>query len=183
MTVSYRWLGGVALLGLALPLHAQEVERPWLLEGAGAYVFLSGDYADIAKNGGAAGGLLGYRFTSRFWLMGSFASQWHEGETDLPSWTNYNYFGMLGYDALEPGFNGDIILYAGAGGVSFDPRVEEQSRRTYFGLNGGLKIVYDFSRQAALTLNAAAIVAFAEQEFIGGSTWLFPVGLGIAFHF
>jgi hypothetical protein len=168
------------VLALASSAQAQKRDLPLLIEVAGAYVVTTGSYSDLVKNGWGAQGLIGYNFARQVWLMGSFAVNWHEGEGDLPTWQNYAYFGMLGYDALPPNTNGDIIFYAGAGGVRFVPDVDSIEGRTYFGLNGGLKIAYDFSPRMALTVNASAVVAFSEEDFNGGTTWFFPLGVGLA---
>ena len=54
---------------------------------------------------------------------------------------------------------------------------------TYFALNGGLKVVYDFSPHVAGTVDLTVAVAFSEEEFVGGQTWFFPLGVGLAFRF
>jgi len=168
------------VLALASPAQAQNRDLPLLIEASGAYVVTTGSYSDLVKNGWGAQGLIGYNFARQVWLMGNFAVNWHEGEGDLPTWQNYAYFGMLGYDALPPNTNGDIIFYIGAGGVTFVPDVDDIDSRTYFGLNGGLKIAYDFSPRMALTVSASAAVAFSEEDFNGGTTWFFPLGVGLA---
>jgi hypothetical protein len=117
--VRYGWLSVVALWLVALPARAQEIERPWLLEGSAAYVFVSGGPADVAKDGWAGSGTLGYRVASQLWLMGNFTYYSLDGEGDLPAWKNYGYFGMLGLDVLEPGFNGAVIVHFGAGGITY----------------------------------------------------------------
>ncbi len=172
-------------LALAVPSSAQAQRRdmPWLLEGYGAYVLVAGDYADLARDGWAAGGLLGYNVVRQVWLMGNFSAYWNDGEGELFDWSNYSYFAMLGYDALAPDMNGDLIFYLGAGAVTFDPDTDVLEQRTYFGLNGGLKLAYNFSQRVAGTLNFAAAVAFSEEDYIGGKTWLFPLGAGLAFRF
>jgi len=168
------------VLALASPAQAQNRDLPLLIEASGAYVVTTGSYSDLVKNGWGAQGLIGYNFARQAWLMGNFAVNWHEGEGDLPAWQNYSYFGMLGYDALPPNTNGDIIFYVGAGGITFVPDADQVESRTYFGLNGGLKIAYDFSPRMALTLTASAAVAFSEEDFTGGTTWFFPLGAGLA---
>lgn len=170
----------VIALVLASSAQAQKRDLPLLIEAAGAYVVTTGSYSDLVKNGWGAQGLIGYNFARQVWLMGNFAVNWHEGEGDLPTWQNYAYFGMLGYDALPPNTNGDIIFYIGAGGVTFVPDIDQVDSRTYFGLNGGLKIAYDFSPRMALTVSASAAVAFSEEDFNGGTTWFFPLGVGLA---
>ncbi len=170
----------VFVLALASSAQAQKRDLPLLIEAAGAYVITTGSYSEFVKNGWGVQGLIGYNFARQVWLMGNFAVNWHEGEGDLPTWQNYAYFGMLGYDALPPNTNGDIIFYVGAGGVTFVPDADQVDSRTYFGLNGGLKIAYDFSPRMALTVTASAAVAFSEEDFNGGTTWFFPLGVGLA---
>lgn len=181
----------VLALGLTSTAEAQQRAERLLLQGYGGYVFVSG--VDLIDDGWRAGGLLGVAVTSHVWLMGSFSYLWH-GEQEIvgadtltvetvPGWNNRSYFGMLGYDIVPTGMNGNFILFVGAGSVRFDPEADTLETRTYFGLNGGIKIAYDFSRHVAGTLDVAAAVAFSEEEYVGGNTWLFPVGLGLALRF
>jgi hypothetical protein len=133
--------------------------------------------------GWAGSGTLGYRVASQLWLMGNFTYYSLDGEGDLPAWKNYGYFGMLGLDVLEPGFNGAVIVHFGAGGITYKRDTAAASSNTYFALDGGLKIVYDLSRNVSGTLTAAATVAFADEETVGGDSWSFPLGVGLALRF
>lgn len=178
---------GVLLLTFTSTARAQRAFG--LVEGYGAYVLPAGSYTDIVDAGWAAGGLVGLAATPHLWLMGSFTSIWLSGQTDttamldLPGWTNSAYFGMLGYDPVPPNMNGDMIMYVGAGGVTFDPDAPDLESEAYFAVNAGVKFVFHFSRNAAGTLNLAGIVAFADESFVGGTTWFFPLGAGLAIRF
>lgn len=179
-----RFIPLLALSLLALPstVRAQRAER-LLLQSYGAYVFTSGSYADLVNNGLAVGGLLGLTIGRQVWLMGSFSYTWHDGEGDLFDWRNYGYFGMLGYDVVPPGMNGNMIFFVGAGSLTFDPRSEPLESEAYFALNGGMKIVYDVGRRVAWTLDLALAVALSEGELVGGDAWFLPIGLGLAIRF
>ncbi len=180
---SVKRLALVSALLLLVPIStasAQGVKRV-LLQGYGAFVPVRGGL--LVNDGWAAGGLLGVATFPQVWLMGSITYYWLDGAADIPEWNNLGYFGMLGYDIVPPGLNGNMIIFAGAGGVTFEPNVEPVVSETYFALNGGLKVVYDFSPHVAGTVDLTVAVAFSEEEFVGGQTWFFPLGVGLAFRF
>lgn len=165
---------------LGSPVAAQHAER-FLLQGYGAYVPTSEGLG--LDWGFAAAGAFGLRIVPRAWLMGGYAFGQHEGEDGLPDWDTQSYFGMLGYDIVPPGMNGNWIFYAGVGGVEFDPGAASLEKRAFLALTGGMKIIYEFGRHIAATLDLGTSVAFAEEEYSGGDVWFFPMGLGLALRF
>jgi hypothetical protein len=152
-----------------------------LLQGYGSHVATSGDLP--LGNGVSASGLLGARVVPHVWLMASYNYAWYGGEGDLPGWKSPSYFGMLGYDIVPSGMNGNWIFYVGAGGVTLDPDSGVFEKSTFFALNGGTKLVYDASRRAAFTVDLGIGVVFTEDKDGGGDTWFYPIGVGIAFRF
>ena len=181
-----KWLAfAVGAMAFAVPgtADAQRVDHPWLLEVYGAHVPTAGDYRDVVKNGWALGGLIGYEVMPRWYVMGNLNVAWFtpEDEVDGFDWTDINYFGMLGFDVTKPVSRADVLVVLGAGGVTFEPRVDGLEERTYFALNGGVKIHYYLSPRAAGTIDVMAALAFSDADFVGRNTWFFPLSLGVAF--
>ncbi len=168
------------VLGLSSTARAQRAER-FLLQGYGGYVYTPDCCQDFIDHGTVAGGLVGVAVTARVWLMGSYSYYWHGGEDGLESWNNQSYLGMLGYDIVPQNSNGNMILFAGAGMFRFENGSDAFDTSSYPALSAGIKVVYDFSRRVAGTVDVGLSVAFAENEFIGGDTWLLPMTLGLAF--
>lgn len=161
------------------PLLAQRTKQ-LVVQVYGANVFVSEGV--LLDRGLSAGALLGLRTLPQTWLMGSFAYGWHEGEDGLPDWDTQSYFAMLGYDIVPAGMNGNWIFYVGAGGIAFDPEAADAERRTYFAMNGGMKLIFDVSRHVAWTLDLGFAVAFSEEAYSGGEVWFWPLGIGLAYH-
>ena len=177
----------VAALALALVIpstaQAQRPEKPWLLEASGAYVWTTGEYADLVKTGWAAGGLVGYAVNPAIYVMGSFNAQWWTAGGDCVlcvDWTNYSYFGMVGYNVGARSSKADVLLILGAGGATFGP--DGADSQTYFALNSGIRSYFYATPTVAISVHVMASVAFA-GDFVSSTIWSFPLGLGLAFRF
>lgn len=170
----------IVSLGIASRASAQSPRR-LLLQGYGAFVPTSGGLA--LGDGFAVGGSVGIMPVPHLWLLGSANYAWHRGADDLPDWESAAYYGMLGYSPVPVGMNGLMIFYVGAGSVSFEPQSSELPSEKYFAINGGIKLVYDFSRHVAGTVDVGAAVAFADEDYAGGDVWTYPLGLGLALRF
>ncbi|NIR45468.1 MAG: outer membrane beta-barrel protein [Gemmatimonadetes bacterium] len=170
----------LSLLASSTPLLAQRAEK-FVLGTQGAYVPAGG--GTLIDDGWAAGGLLGVNFLPHVWLAASYEYLWLEGGPDMPRWDAQAVFGSLGYDIVPTGMNGNWIFYAGGGAVRFDPEAADLEKRTAFALGGGTRLIYDFSRHVAGSLEVGVAVAFAEESYIGGDLWLIPLGLGLTVRF
>jgi hypothetical protein len=170
----------VMSLGVASDAAAQSPRR-LLLQGYGAYVPTSGSLA--LGDGLAAGGVVGVMPVPHLWLLGSASHAWHRGSDELPDWEYTAYYGMLGYSPVPLEMNGLMIFYVGAGSVRFDPQSSELSAEAYFAMSGGIKLVYDFNRHVAGTVDVGISVALADKDYTGGDVWTYPLGLGLALRF
>lgn len=174
--------GVLALVWLAsaTPALAQRAEK-FVLRAGGSYVLAGG--GTPIDDGPAAGGTLGINFLPHAWLLGGYSYMWLEGEDDTARWDAQAIVGMLGYDIVPTGMNGNWIFYAGAGTIRFDPDSAALGRRSYLVLSVGTQLVYDFSRHVAASLELGVGVALADEPPVRGDVWLFPLGLGLALRF
>ena len=179
----------LAVLALCIVLpaaaQAQRPAKPWLVEISGAYVIPSGDYAAFVKNGWGAGAFVGYSINPQFVVAANFNVGWLEGETCLSplcrDFTNYGYFAMVGYNGAAGMSKGDAYVLFGAGGVTFSPKDGESN--TNFALNGGVRTYFYLSPSIAFAIDLMAVVAFTPADTFTGTTWFFPLGVGLAFKF
>ena len=182
MRIARKSLPFLVLILLCVASSASpQTPRRLLIQGYWAYVPTSGGLP--FGDGYALGGVLGVMPLPHLWVMGSGTYTWHDGVGTTPNWDNAGYWGMLGYSPVPLDMNGLLILYAGAGGVRFDQEVGEIPTETYLALTGGMKLVYDFSRNVGGTLDLAVQIALSGDGPVGGDTWTFPLGLGVALRF
>ena len=167
-------------LGIADTASAQAPRR-FLVQAYGAYVPVSGDLA--LGDGWSVIGTLGIMPLPHLWLLGDVGYTWHRGADDSPDWQATSYFGMLGYSPVPLNMNGLLIFYAGAGSMKLDPEAEDSSVRSDFAANLGIKLVYDFGRHVAGTVDVAWAVAFSDNDYVGGEIWAYPFGFGLAVRF
>ena len=128
-------------------------------------------------------GVAGIMPLPHLWLLGDIGYTWHRGADDGPDWQVTSYFGMLGYSPVPLNMNGLLIFYAGAGSVKLDPQAEDLDKRSHPAVNFGIKLVYDFGRHVAGTVDVAWMVAFADEDHVGGEIWAYPFGFGLAVRF
>ena len=172
-----------ALLGAA-PLAAQDAPRKVFVEGLAGAVVPTFDIADVATTGAAFGAAVGYRLSPRWVLMGEFDVGMHEDKaTESVDITTRHFIGKLGYALTPPAARGwDVILNLGAGVVNFD--VEGAEGNSYFAINAGAKIAYNFSPSLALVLSPQGDIAFTEEKDLGSSTaWVWPITAGLRISF
>ena len=182
----------LAIFALAASLpsaaRAQRVENPWMLEWNGGFVAVSGDFGDKVSSAGAMGGLVGYGIVPRLSIMADVSVAWFgPQEEGIPDVTTLSYFGMLGFNVTNPASRADLLLVAGAGGVSFFETVAEEgaaqdlASESYFAVNGGVKFMYNFTPKVAGTINLVAALAFTDEVVGGDKTWFLPVIAGVTF--
>lgn len=178
---------GVAAIGALLgvqPLAAQEAPRLFVegLAGAAVPTF---DIADVADTGPTFGAALGYRLSPRWVLMGEFNYGMHQDEaTGAVDINTLHYIGKVGYSLTGPRDRGwEAIVNLGAGAVTFD--VEgAPSTFTYFAINAGAKLSYNFSRSVALVLSPQGDIAFSKESELGtDNAWVWPVTAGLRLNF
>jgi hypothetical protein len=140
----FRLLAAVAVMVFvvsATPARAQ-VERPLFLEGYGAFIIPTGDYADVVKASIGFGAGFGLYTTPAIVLMGNFNWGLMKGKEGIfPDQDLLSYFAMVGYDVTAAVPNASVILFAGGGGATFKtkPEAGESDSQTKFALNGGIK--------------------------------------------
>lgn len=171
-------------LTIALPVlaQAQQPVKPWIVEVSGAYVIPSGDYNALVKNGWGTSAFVGYELNPQFVIAGNFNVAWMPGEFEvIGDFTNYSYFGMVGFNAAESVPSGDAYVVLGAGGMTFSE--DGGDSKTNFALSGGVRSYFYFSQSVGISVDAMATVAFTPADTFTGTTWLFPLGVGLVVRF
>jgi hypothetical protein len=154
------------------------------VEGLGGAVVPTFDIADVAKTGGAYGAALGVRLSPRWVLMGEFDYGMHKDKaTESVDINTSHYMGKLGYSLTGPRAKGwEAIVNLGAGAVSFD--IEGADKYTYFAINAGAKLSYNFNRTFAFVLSPQGDIAFSkEAELTTDNAWVWPVTAGVRINF
>ena len=172
-------------LALATPARGQTVSRLFL-EVRGGAVVPTFDIADVATTGGGYGGTLGYHLNNRFTVLGEFDTGLHQDKaTSTVDITTRHYMAKLGYQ-LTPSrdIGWDVAVNLGAGAVSFKADVPNASTDTYFAINAGAKITYNFSARIGLVLSPQGDIAFSDKNTLGSSTaWVWPFSAGLRIKF
>lgn len=173
-----------ALLSGSTAVHAQDNAPKLFLEGLAGAVVPTFDIADVATTGGAFGATIGYRLSPRWVLMGEFDYGMHKDKaTESVDINTTHLIGKLGY-VLNPTTAGkwEVVLNLGAGVVNFD--VDGAEGSSYFAINAGAKVAYNFSRSLALVLSPQGDIAFSkESELSTSSAWVWPVTAGLRISF
>ena len=167
---------------LATPLAAQSGV---FLEARGGAAVPTFDIGDVAKTGTDLGATLGLRLSPRWVLMGEFDYGMHSNQVSGgPDIKTLHYLAKLGYALSGPKEKGwEALVNLGAGAVSFDVEGSAPSR-TYFAINAGAKIAYNFNRSLALVLSPQGDIAFSKETELGSSTaWVWPVTVGLRVRF
>jgi hypothetical protein len=182
---SFFTLAAVGALALSAPLAAQRPAPQLFVEGLGGGVVPTFDIADVAKTGGAFGAAIGYRLTPRWVVMGEFDYGMHKdkatGSADI---NTAHYMAKLGYALTAPRDRGwDVLVNLGIGAVNFDVQGASQSN-TYFAINAGAKLAYNFNRSFALVLSPQGDIAFSKKSEVGTSNaWVWPFTAGLRVNF
>lgn len=171
----------LAALAFAAPLASQQPATPFFVEGLGGAAVPTFDIAKVAKTGGAVGATIGYWTTPRWVLMGEFDYGMHEGKpTGAADVTTLHYLGKVGYSLTGARDRGwDVLVNLGAGAVGF--KVEgAPPTHTYFAINAGAKLAYNFNRSFALVLSPQGDIAFSKKsELTTTNAWVWPVTAGL----
>jgi hypothetical protein len=171
-----------AAIALVAPAAAQTPRL--FVEGLAGAVVPTFDIADVARTGGAYGAALGVRLSPRLVLMGEFDYGMHKDKaTESVDINTVHYMGKLGYSltgARERGW--EAIINLGAGAVTFD--IEGADRYTYFAINAGAKLSYNFNRTLAFVLSPQGDIAFSKDtELTTDNAWVWPVTAGFRINF
>jgi len=175
-----------ALAGITQSSAAQlPVSKRFFLEGLGGAVVPTFDISDVAKTGWAAGGTVGYRLNDRWQIMGEFDYGRHKDElTGDVNINTLHYIGKVGYSLTGPKEKGwEAAVNLGAGAVTFDVQNAPQNF-TYFAINAGAKITYNFNPQFAFVLSPQGDIAFSDEtEVTTNNSWVWPVTAGLRVSF
>lgn len=178
-------MAGIGVLALTAPLAAQEPATKFFIEGLGGVVVPTFDIADVAKTGGAFGAAIGYRINPRWVVMGEFDYGMHKdkatGSADI---NTLHYMAKVGYSLTGPRERGwEAIVNLGVGAVGFDVEGAAQTN-TYFAINAGAKISYNFNRSFAFVLSPQGDIAFSdEDELTTTNAWVWPFTAGLRVNF
>lgn len=168
----------------AAPASAQEANRGFV-EARGGVAVPTFDIADVARTGTAVGGTLGLRMGPRWVLMAEFDYGMHEDKaTESVDIKTLHYMGKVGYSLTGPRERGwDAAVNLGAGAVTFDIEGAADTY-TYFAINAGAKLAYNFNRSLALVLSPQGDIAFGKKdEITTDNAWVWPVTAGIRLNF
>ena len=184
-----QWVKGAGLAALALSAGGESIaaQAParFFVEGLGGAVVPTFNVSDVARTGAAFGATLGYRVNDRFVVMGEFDYGKHKDEaTNSVDINTLHYMAKVGYSLTGPRERGwEAIVNLGAGAVSFDVDGAPQSF-TYFAINAGAKIAYNFSRSLAFVFSPQGDIAFIdESELATTNAWVWPVTAGLRVSF
>lgn len=179
-----RTLLAAALLALAVaaPAGAQELAPRTFVELRGGAVVPTFDIADVATTGPSFGATFGFMPTDRWVLMAELDYGRHEDEaTQSVDITTLHYMGKVGYSLTGPRERGwEAVVNLGAGAVTFD--VDGADGKTYFAINAGAKLTYNFNRRIALVLSPQGDIAFSKKsELTTDNAWVWPFTAGVRF--
>lgn len=177
-------LAGLAALVAATPLGAQQSGPMFFIEGRGGSVVPTFDIADVAESGKAFGATLGLRTSPRWVLMGEFDNGMHKDKaTGLVDINTLHYMAKVGYSLTGPRVRGwEALVNLGAGAVSFD--VEGAPTYTYFAINAGAKLAYNFNPSIAFVLSPQGDIAISKKdELTTTNAWVWPFTAGLRVNF
>lgn len=182
-----------ALLALSAgAAEAQRPERPVVLEARGGVAVPTFDISDLADIGPAFGATIGYFATDRVLVFGEGDFGFHsgadiDGTTESLSDVNvYHYMAKVGYVVYQsPDGKLRILVNAGAGAMTFDPDVEGAGSNTYFAINAGGKLYYNFAEQVGFVFSPQGDIAFTSEDdgFTGSTGWVWPFSAGVFVNF
>jgi len=182
----FKWVTLALALAVLIPstVEAQRPEKPVLVEVSGAYVWTSGEWGTAVKSGWAAGGMLAYAINPAIYLAGNFNTLWWKADSCALciDYTNYSYFGMIGFNPAAQNAQYDGLILIGAGATTFRPDGGESTTR--FSMNGGFRGYFWVAPSVGIAIDFMASVAFVDETVFATSTvWSFPIGVGLAFRF
>ena len=184
-----RWIQAAALgVGLAVwgnPVQAQLPQKRLFLEGLGGAVVPTFDIDDVAKTGSAVGAAVGYRVNDRWVVLGEFDYGMHKDKaTSSTDINTLHYIAKVGYSLTGPKERGwEALVNLGAGAVTFDVQGAPENF-TYFAINAGAKIAYNFNPSFAFVLSPQGDIALSdESELTTTNAWVWPVTAGLRVSF
>lgn len=169
----------------AAPLAAQDVSPKLFVEGLAGAAVPTFDIADVATTGPALGAAVGYRLSPAIVLMGEFDYGMHKDKaTEEVDINTLHYMAKVGYSLTGPKAKGwEAILNLGAGVVSFDIEGAPKTN-TYFAINAGAKLSYNFTPSLAFVLSPQGDIAFTKKaELTTDNAWVWPVTAGVRLSF
>ncbi len=186
-----RWTQA-AVLGLTMaawarpgPVEAQFPAKRFFLEGLGGAVVPTFDIGDVAKTGGAVGAAVGYKVNNRWVVFGEFDYGSHKDKaTSSADINTLHYIAKVGYSLTGPKERGwEALVNLGAGAVTFDVQGAPENF-TYFAINAGAKIAYNFNPSFAFVLSPQGDIALSdESEITTTNAWVWPVTAGLRVSF
>ena len=175
----------LAVVTLGQSVDAQEPAKRFFVEGLGGAVVPTFDIDNVAKTGGAFGATIGYELNDRWVLMGEFDYGMHKDKaTSSADINTLHYIAKVGYSLTGPKERGwEAIVNLGAGAVTFD--VEGAPKNlTYFAINAGAKVAYNFNRSVAFVVSPQGDIALSDEAEIGTTNaWVWPVTAGLRVSF
>jgi Outer membrane protein beta-barrel domain len=185
-----QWIMGVGVAVLAVtvgpePSAAQGPQPRFFAEGLGGAVVPTFDVGDVARTGAAVGATLGYRINDRWVVMGEFDYGMHKDEaTNSVDINTLHYIAKVGYSLTGPKERGwEALVNLGAGAVTFDVDGAPE-KLTYFAINAGAKLAYNFNRSVAFVLSPQGDIALSDDaELTTTNAWVWPVTAGLRLSF
>ena len=153
------------------------------VEGLGGAVVPTFDIANTAKTGTMFGAAIGYHLNPRWVLMGEFDYGRHKDKaTGDVTINTLHYMAKVGYSLTGPRERGwEALVNLGAGAVSFDVG---GTTKTYFAINAGAKIAYNFSRNLGFVISPQGDIALSKKDELGTSNaWVWPISAGLRIRF
>jgi hypothetical protein len=174
----------LAVVTLGQSVDAQEPAKRFFVEGLGGAVVPTFDIDNVAKTGGAFGTAVGYRLNNRWVLLGEFDYGMHKDKANSAEINTLHYLAKVGYSLTGPKDKGwEALVNLGAGAVTFDVQDAPQNF-TYFAINAGAKITYNFNPTFAFVLSPQGDIALSDEaEISTNNAWVWPVTAGLRVSF
>lgn len=177
-------LAGIALMPVQ-SVRAQATTSKVFVEALGGAMVPTFDIANTAKTGSMVGGTIGLSLSPRLALMGEFDYGMHKDKaTGNVSIKTLHYIGKLGYSLTGPREKGwEAALNLGAGAMSFDVD-GAPSVKTYFAINAGAKLTYNFSHSLGFVISPQGDIAFTKKADLNTTNaWVWPISAGFRLKF
>ena len=168
----------------ATPVAGQVTDTRTFVEARVGGAVPTFDIADVITPGLVFGATVGYHVSPRIVVMGAFDYGMHEDDaTESFDITTMHYMGKVGYSFTGPRERGwDALVNLGAGAVTFDADGGESN--TYFAINAGAKIAYNFGPRLAAVISPQGDIAFTDEDETGSSSaWVWPLTAGLRLKF
>ena len=179
-------LVGLALSGIRGPVApAQESAPRFFVEGLGGAVVPTFDVSDVAKSGAAVGSSAG--LSAQRSLGGDGRVRLREPQGRGHQFGGHQHpalhgqGGILAHRAAREGLGGHREPRGRRRGFDVDGAPDSF---TYFAINAGAKLAYNFNRSFAFVLSPQGDIAFSDEAELGTTNaWVWPVTAGLRFSF